>query len=148
MMPHVLIADDETHTRTSLSFILESAGFRVTDASDGREAVDKISAFHATSCPIDLLVLDVEMPGFTGWQVLEALGRLSISIPTIIITGFSDDRTFVNPSRVWPLRYLAKPFTPELLTECVLGVLQKREPRPQRGKGETVVPEHSGADKR
>ena len=43
-MTHVLIADDETHTRISLTFILESIGYLVTGARDGREALDKILA--------------------------------------------------------------------------------------------------------
>ena len=45
-MTHVLIADDETHTRISLTFILESIGYLVSGAPDGREALDKILALR------------------------------------------------------------------------------------------------------
>ena len=62
-MTHVLIADDETHTRISLTFILESIGYIVTGAADGGEALDKILALRESSNPVDLLVLDIEMPG-------------------------------------------------------------------------------------
>ena len=55
-MTHVFIADDETHTRISLTFILESIGYIVTGAADGREALDKILALRESSHPVDLLV--------------------------------------------------------------------------------------------
>jgi len=95
-MTHVLIADDETHTRLSLSFILESAGYLVTDAPDGQEALDKILALKRTSHPINLLVLDIEMPRLTGWELLDELEERNIFLPTIIITGFSDSPRMVS----------------------------------------------------
>ena len=77
-MTHVLIADDETHTRISLTFILESIGYLVTGAPDGREALDKILALRESSHPVDLLVLDIEMPGFTGQVSGKAQGSHSM----------------------------------------------------------------------
>jgi len=132
-MTHVFIADDETHTRTSLTFILESIGYIVTGAADGREALDKILALRESSHPVDLLVLDIEMPGLTGWQLLGVLKEKNIILPTIIITGFSDNRTGGKVFKEWSVEYIVKPFTPEILTESISNVLEKKRPR----EGET-----------
>jgi DNA-binding NtrC family response regulator len=128
-MTHVLIADDETHTRISLTFILESIGYLVTGARDGREALDKILALRESSHPVDLLVLDIEMPGLTGWQLLDVLKGKNIILPTIIITGFSDNRTCGKVFKEWSVEYIVKPFTPDLLTESISNVLEKKRPR-------------------
>jgi len=135
-MTHVLIADDETHTRLSLSFILESAGYLVTEAPDGQEALDKILALRRTSHPIDLLVLDIEMPGLTGWELLDELEEQNIFLPTIIITGFSDSpkhRKFFNE---WHKEFIVKPFTPQRLTTSISNLLQNKKPPGQDGKWE------------
>jgi DNA-binding NtrC family response regulator len=135
-MTHVLIADDETHTRISLTFILESIGYLVTGARDGREALDKILALTKSSHPVDLLVLDVEMPGLTGWQLLDVLKEKSIILPTIIITGFSDNRTCGKVFKEWSVEYIVKPFTPDLLTESISNVLEKKRPHEGDAKEE------------
>jgi two-component system response regulator FlrC len=135
-MTHVLIADDENHTRISLTFILESIGYLVTGAPDGREALDKILALKESSHPVDLLVLDIEMPGFTGWQLLDVLKEKNIILPTIIITGFSDNRTCGNVFKEWSVEYILKPFSPEVLTESISNVLGKKGPHEGSAKGE------------
>ncbi len=126
-MIHVLIADDEVHTRISLTFILQSAGYLVTDAPDGRQALDKILALQGSCHPVDLLVLDIEMPGLTGWQLLDVLKNQNICLPTIIITGFSDSRTGRKVPNGWHVEFIVKPFTPELLTASILRVLREKK---------------------
>ena len=135
-MTHVLIADDETHTRLSLSFILESAGYLVTDAPDGQEALDKILALRRTSHPINLLVLDIEMPGLTGWELLDELEERNIFLPTIIITGFSDSPPHGKFSKGWPVEFIVKPFNPQRLTTSISHLLQNNKPFGKDGKWE------------
>ena len=128
-MIHVLIVDDETHARISLSFVLESAGYLVTDAPGGREALDTILALGGSSHPIDLLLLDIEMPGFTGWELLDALKKQNISLPTIIITGSNDDQNLGGVSKQWLIEYIVKPFSPEMLTTSISNLLGKKSGR-------------------
>jgi len=136
-MTHILIADDEPHTRLSLSLILESAGYLVTDAPDGQEAFDKILALRWTSHPIDLLVVDIEMPGLTGWELLDELEEQNIILPTIIITGFSDIPTDGKSFKGWHMELIVKPFTPQRLTTSISNLLQNKKPPGQDGKWET-----------
>ena len=69
------------------------------------------------------------MPGLTGWQLLDVLKEKSIILPTIIITGFSDNRTCGKVFKEWSVEYIVKPFTPDLLTESISNVLEKKRPR-------------------
>jgi DNA-binding NtrC family response regulator len=135
-MTHVLIADDEAHTRLSLSFILESAGYLVTDAPDGQEALDKILALRRTSHPIDLLVLDIEMPGLTGRELLDELAEQNIFLPTVIITGFGDSSTCGMFSEKRHVEFIAKPFNPQRLTTSVTNLLQNKKQSARDGKCE------------
>jgi DNA-binding NtrC family response regulator len=138
-MTHVLIADDEIHTRISLTFILQSAGYLVTDAPDGREALDRILALQGSSHPVDMLILDIEMPGLTGWQLLDVLKNQNIYLPTIIITGFSDSRTGRKVPSGWHVEFIVKPFTPELLTTSVLRVLKEKKPLGGNEKDDGII---------
>jgi CheY-like chemotaxis protein len=137
-MTHVLVVDDETHTRISLSFVLESAGYLVTDAPGGQEALDTILALRDSSHPIDLLLLDIEMPGFTGWELLDALKNQKISLPTVIITGTSDGQNLWNVSDKYFVECIIKPFTPELLMTSILRVIGKKEPSAANDEGSTL----------
>jgi CheY-like chemotaxis protein len=136
-MTHVLVVDDETHTRISLSFVLESAGYLVTGAPGGREGLDTILALGGSSHPIDLLLLDIEMPGFTGWELLDSLKKQNISLPTIIITGSSDGQNLWNVSDKCFAEYIVKPFTPELLMTSLSSVLGKKKPSAENEEGTT-----------
>jgi len=51
------------------------------------------------------------------------------NLPTIIITGFSDNRTGGKVFKEWSVEYIVKPFTPEVLTESISNVLEKKRPR-------------------
>jgi CheY-like chemotaxis protein len=137
-MTHVLVVDDETHSRIGLSFVLESAGYLVTDAPGGREALDIILALRGSSHPIDLLLLDIEMPGFTGWELLDALKKQKISLPTVIITGTGDGQNLWNVSDKYFVDYLVKPFSPELLMTSILSVIGKKKPCAENNEGSTL----------
>ena len=76
----VLIAEDEQYTRNTLSFVLENAGYQVMEAMNGQEALYLILHLKQSEHPIDLLILDIEISGLTGWQVLDGLQCSQISI--------------------------------------------------------------------
>ena len=125
----ILIAEDEKYIRNTLSFVLENAGYQVMEAMNGQEALYLILHPKQTVHPIDLLILDIEMSGLTGWQVLEELRRHQASIPTIVITGLMDEQILQRIQNTYCLECLKKPFGPENLTTCVSRVLQKTQAR-------------------
>jgi CheY-like chemotaxis protein len=85
MKKRVLVVDDDIAVRDSLRNLLFDSGYEVSLAADGEEAEQRL----ATE-PIDLLLLDLEMPKRDGWDVFEKLNRSEQVIPVIMITGLAD----------------------------------------------------------
>ena len=109
----ILITEDELHTRNTLSLVLESAGYEVKTADNGKESLNIILKHKKGSDPFDLLLLDIEMDTLSGLQMLDELKKKEVNLPTIIITGFSDQQT-LNKIRGRGCReILIKPFSPE-----------------------------------
>lgn len=69
-MKKVLVADDRAVSRELVRNVLESSGYEVHEAADGREAIDQARALHP-----DVIILDLEMPHFDGFQVISELRR-------------------------------------------------------------------------
>ena len=72
--------------------------------------MEKIRAAQTGDLPIDLLILDIQMPGVTGMELLDDLNRLRIEIPVFVITGYGDKAMVVELLRRGCREYLDKPF--------------------------------------
>jgi CheY-like chemotaxis protein len=80
----VLVADDDEAVRESLCKLLYAEGYQVVSVANGAEAV---KAFHREQDPIDLLLLDLNMPLKNGWATLDRLIEVNPSLPVLIVTG-------------------------------------------------------------
>ena len=109
----ILIADDEMYMRTLLRTILERAGYKVIEACDGDDAVQK---FAANAAEIQFLVLDVKMPGKTGREAYAEMKKIKPGIRAIFISGF------LNESSDTESDFIAKPFTPKELLDRLKGM--------------------------
>ena len=115
--PHVqrvLLVEDEVPLRTVIARNLTSRGIHVCEAGT---AFDALAA--ATSEHHDLLLLDINLPDQTGWEVLRELKRRGTEVPTIVVSAVR-----VSQSRLeefHPLAYLPKPFPIDALLRLVLG---------------------------
>ncbi len=85
MKPRVLIIDDDASVRESLGKVLRGAGYEVTTAADGEEAVTRF-----VPAQTDLVLLDLNLPFQSGWDVFERLTTQQPTMPLIIITGMPD----------------------------------------------------------
>jgi DNA-binding response OmpR family regulator len=103
---------------------LERDGFRVQTAVDGATALAALGTE-----PPDLVVLDLRVPGFEGFDVLAAVRRLS-DVPVVVVTGRSDELDRVVGLEMGADDYLVKPFSARELSARVRSVL--RRARPQR----------------
>ena len=111
---HVLIVEDEPTLRQVVARNLAGRGLVVREADSAEAAVGAV----ATERP-DLMLLDINLPDRTGWDVLRELRRQHTEVPTIVISAV---RT--SPSRLaefHPLAYLPKPFPLEALLRLVFG---------------------------
>jgi signal transduction histidine kinase/CheY-like chemotaxis protein len=108
--PLVLVADDEVHTTHMLELIFEREGYHVEIANDGVMALD-----YAQRLLPDLILLDIQMPGMNGFDVLQALreNQLTANIPTILITAKAMRPADVaHGLNLGADDYLSKPFAP------------------------------------
>jgi DNA-binding response OmpR family regulator len=122
----ILVAEDERHTRDAISLVLENAGYKVFQADTGRRAVAMIDDFRATMTPIDLLILDIEMSGLTGIQVLESARSQGDMIPVVLITGLTRREIPARLQAEGYIEVLPKPFDPEQLINAVSRALGNR----------------------
>jgi DNA-binding response OmpR family regulator len=116
----VLVVEDEAPLRRVVARNLTSRGVEVLEAGTAREAVLATSSGHP-----DLLLLDINLPDQTGWDVLRELKRGGNEVPTVIISAVR-----VSPGRLdefHPVAYLPKPFLIDALLRLVLGGPRRRQ---------------------
>jgi DNA-binding response OmpR family regulator len=108
----ILICEDEEHIRVSIRYVIEKLGMRCLQAHDGEEGYALACSEHP-----DLIILDVGMPGMTGFEVCEKLRAESSfdNIPIVILTAFGQASDERRAFEVGADRYLTKPFSPRVL---------------------------------
>ncbi len=117
----VLVIDDEEIARISCRRVLEAKGITVTLAGGGREGIE-----YLMRNPVDLVLVDLKMPGMDGVEVARRVRDFNSSIVTIIITGYATIESAVEVMKEGAYDYLPKPFTPDELLIVVERGLQKR----------------------
>jgi DNA-binding response OmpR family regulator len=134
----VLIVEDESHLADGLRFNLEAEGYTVDVVETGEAALESLAA-RAPGKPFDIVVLDVMLPGITGFDVVAAMRSQGIFTPVLILTarGHSDDvlKGFASGAD----DYLTKPFDLGILIARIKGLLRRRQwleaakPAPKNG---------------
>lgn len=108
---HILIIDDEASLRHTFTRILKQAGYEVTTAADGPEALERL----ASSPTCNLAYLDIHLPGMNGLQVLKEVHRLYPTLPVILFTAHASVESAVEAVRLGAIDYLLKPVDPDTL---------------------------------
>jgi two-component system OmpR family response regulator len=122
---HILIVDDDAEIRTLLAGYLEKNGLRVSVARDGKEMARVLSRTR-----IDLIVLDVMMPGDDGLKLCREL-RASSQIAIIMLTARGDDIDRILGLELGADDYVPKPFNPRELLGRIGAVLRRTAHRPR-----------------
>ncbi|HTT02653.1 MAG TPA: response regulator transcription factor [Steroidobacteraceae bacterium] len=115
----VLIADDDRDLLELIGFALAQAGFLVVKAGDGPTAVRMFDAEGP-----DLVVLDINMPGASGFQVCEAI-RARANTPVMMLTVRSEEEDLVKALELGADDYLTKPFSPRTLLARIKALLRR-----------------------
>jgi DNA-binding response OmpR family regulator len=140
MRRRLLLVEDDPTLRQALAFNLSREGYEVATAGDGESGLDA-----ARSERLDLILLDVMLPGMSGVEVLRVLRREGVTTPVIVLSAKGDEIDRVVGLKVGADDYVAKPFSrPELLAriEAVLR-RQRREPdEPERREALTFGTVH------
>src|SRR4029453_16606174 len=124
--PHLLVVDDDRRIRDLLSRFLFAEGYRVTTAEAAADARAKLAGLR-----FDLLILDVMMPGETGFDLACAL-RASSSVPIIMLTARDEAQSRIEGLTIGADDYVGKPFEPKELSLRIASILRpaRRRLRP------------------
>jgi DNA-binding response OmpR family regulator len=121
--PQVLLVDDESAITANLAPFLERAGFAVTVAGDGEQALSQAARFAP-----DLIVLDVLMPKLDGREVLRRLRQAGDWTPVILLTQVGESSERAMALQEGADDYLNKPFDPHELVARMHAVLRRARP--------------------
>jgi two-component system, OmpR family, alkaline phosphatase synthesis response regulator PhoP len=123
-MPRVLVVEDEPENRLLLQVILSTEGYQVTEAEDGRAALDAVQRERP-----DIILLDVMMPGMNGYAVLEQLRAdpATASLPVIMLTALASGGNMQRAVEMGAQGYITKPFEPADLVQAIEATLRGRQ---------------------
>jgi DNA-binding NtrC family response regulator len=120
----ILIVDDEPNVRLMLETALQSAGYTVTLAEDGRAALEWLQK-PDSAC--DLVVLDLMMPRMDGMELLRRLRAAGLAVPVVILTAHGSIPEAVEAMKQGAIDFLTKPITPEALRRVVAEVIERHK---------------------
>lgn len=121
MSKTILIADDEERMRRLIADFLTRESYTVVEAATGTAALDKFQQGN-----IDLVILDIMMPGFDGWTVCKEIRKQS-NIPVIMLTARSEETEQLLGFELGADEYITKPFSPRILTARVNAFFRRHE---------------------
>jgi two-component system alkaline phosphatase synthesis response regulator PhoP len=139
-VPRILLVEDEDHLAAGIRFNLELDGYEVETIGDGLRALERLVPppdASAGASPIDLVVLDVMLPGLDGFQIVERMRHAANYTPVLMLTakGLPEDVAFGLEAGADD--YLAKPFELQVLLARVKGLIRRRDWA--RGAGNAMV---------
>src|SRR5512145_3062707 len=120
LRPVILVVDDEPGLRESFRLILDE-DYEVLDVPDGPTALDVVR-----STQVDLVLLDIRLPGMDGIEVLERIKAIDESMEVVLVTAVKTVRTAVAAMKLGAFDYLTKPFEEDELLALVRRALEKR----------------------
>jgi two-component system OmpR family response regulator len=145
-MSHILVVEDEEHLAHGIKFNLESEGFTVTVAGDGQTALERI---ESSAAPVDLVVLDIMLPGMSGYAVCEAIRKAGNNLPVVMLTARTLVEDRIRGFDAGTDVYLQKPFDLEELLSVVRNLLARRNRQAAAANGhddrsDDDQPDHAG----
>jgi two-component system OmpR family response regulator len=127
---HILVVEDEEHLAMGIKYNLVAEGYRVTVCGDGRNAIKLLTD---PAADIDLVVLDLMLPGMSGYAVCESLRAIDRAMPVLILSArtLAEDRT--RGFDVGANQYMSKPFDLDEFISRVRNLLGFSRPRGENG---------------
>lgn len=116
----VLIIDDDPTIRTVIKTILSQEGLSIGAAKDAEEA---LALLRPPAIPYDLVLLDINLPGESGIELLKQMRDQKINVPVLMISGNSDQQNIEEAASLQIKGFIVKPFTAQLLKDKVEAAL-------------------------
>jgi DNA-binding response OmpR family regulator len=123
MSHKILLIDDDELILMSVESLIETEGFTVDTAISGAEALEKAKSEH-----FDVFLLDIIMPGMSGFKVCEALRAMEeyAQVPIVMLTAKSSEADRKKGMDVGVTRFLPKPIDPDVLIDVLQNVVSQR----------------------
>jgi PAS domain S-box-containing protein len=122
----IMLVDDEEVVRNSLEKLLKRLGYAVFTACDGVQAVELFKKMHAS---IDMVILDMIMPGMNGQEAFKNFRSIEPDIPVILSSGFSREEYVIDMLKNGLAGYVRKPFRLTELSQLVAKVIKNVKPK-------------------
>jgi len=146
-VPNIYIVDDDVSVREAVENFIRSAGFKVQTFCSGHD-VWRCVQKELPSC----MVLDLDLPGFSGLDLQQRLIKANLPVPIIFLTGKGDIPTSVRAIKAGAVEFLTKPFTGECLLKAIEESLEQKRCASEEinwsVKGSEVMPNHQPPRKR
>ena len=117
---HILVVEDEVMSQKMIAHILKSENYDVEIAPDGVVALMEIGRKK-----FDLILSDIAMPNLDGYQLLDFIRKLDISIPVVFLSGYTSESEKVKGLSLGALDYISKPIDSKQLLETIRHILNK-----------------------
>jgi two-component system chemotaxis response regulator CheY len=124
MEKNILIVEDSPTMRSSVSFCLSNAGYRVAEAVDGKDALKKLQSMNDNSEPLSLIITDINMPKMDGITFISKVKETDFKfVPILVLTTESEESVIKKGRDAGASGWLLKPFQPEQLLWAVKKVI-------------------------
>jgi DNA-binding response OmpR family regulator len=118
------VIDDNEKTLVVLKLALERAGFRVSTADSWENVEDKVKIGYRIKDRFDLIVLDLMIPGRSGFDILKSLQVVLVPMPPVVVlSAITDVKKKVEARDLGVTKYLTKPTTPDKLVKTIRDIL-------------------------
>ncbi len=132
MAKSILVVDDDPHILEVISFALERAGFALTAAKDGKQALEKFQ-----SSDPDLIVLDISLPEMDGLDVCREIRKTS-AVPILFLSSRDEEIDRIIGLEIGGDDYVSKPFSPRELVARIKAILKRTAPVEQTAEPDTL----------
>jgi two-component system chemotaxis response regulator CheY len=124
MEKHILLVDDSPTMRSSVSFCLRNAGYRVTEASDGKDALQKLRSIEDKAQSLALIITDINMSEMDGITFISKVKETGLKFLPILVLTTEAGESMIEKGRAAGISgWLLKPFQPEQLLWAVKKVV-------------------------
>ena len=120
MSPKALIVEDDAAVRNTLAKVLTSSGIESTLTESGQEAIEKLAAES-----FDVILLDINLDGMDGFEVIHALRNSGNRIPVMVVSGRTEDVDMLYSLEIGADDYITKPFNPVTLAAKVKALIRR-----------------------
>ncbi len=119
-MESILVVDDEISLCTALTEELTEVGYDVDFVDNGNDAIEYLS-----TNPVELVLLDLKMPGKNGFEVLQEMKQKKISSQVIVLTAYADVKSAIHSAKLGASDFISKPYDFDDLLIAMQKVLHK-----------------------